>query len=73
MDWQPIETAPKDGTHIIALRPTDPPHVESMYWARYEDADRDGDWHWSYDGDSPREGSPTHWMPLPPPPKEPTP
>jgi len=63
--WQPIETAPKDGTHIIAFRPSDPAHIEGMYWADYEDGS--GSWHWSYDGDSPVEGAqPTHWMPEPP-------
>ena len=69
MNWQPIETAPKDGTHIIAFRPGNTPHIEGMYWAVYEDTDRAGAWHWSYDGDAPRENPPTHWMPLPEPPK----
>ena len=66
MSWQPIETAPKDGTTVIAYRPTTPPHIEGMYWVGENDS-----WHWSYDGDSPREGGqqPTHWMPLPEAPK----
>lgn len=63
-EWQPIETAPKDGTTVIAFRPTDPPHVEGMYWATYDGTD-EGAWHWTYDGDAPSSNQPTHWMPLP--------
>lgn len=70
MKWQPIETAPKDGTHIIAWRATaKPPHCESMYFVPY-DEDGNGLWHWVQDGDSPSENFPTHWMPLPPPPED---
>ena len=65
MKWQPIETAPKDGTTIIAFRPTSPPHIEGMCWVA--DDDGTGDWYWSYDGDGPgvHMVKPTHWMPLP--------
>ena len=66
--WRPISTAPKDGTHIIAYRPSVPPHIEGMYWAAYEEGDIPGAWHWSCDGESPTNNPPTHWMPLPPPP-----
>lgn len=61
--WQPIETAPKDGTTVIAYRPTKPPHIEGMHWS-------EGCWYWSYDGDGPDGYAvpPTHWMPLPSPP-----
>lgn len=58
MEWQPIETAPKDGTFVLAYRPCDP-YFEPMYF-------NDGIWHW-FDGDSPS-FQPTHWMPLPDPP-----
>ena len=67
-EWQPIETAPKDGTPIIAYRPTKPPHVEGMYWAG--PGGEGGAWYWHYDGDGPTSTPPTHWMPLPTPPKE---
>jgi hypothetical protein len=62
MEWQPIETAPKDGTTVIAYRPTTPPHVEGMHYV-------EGSWYWSYDGDGPNEFDvqPTHWLPLTPP------
>jgi len=58
--WQPIETAPKDFTYVLL-------------W--------DGDWHWmgiwdengnrwEIDGHEYEENLiPTHWMPLPEPPK----
>jgi hypothetical protein len=64
-EWLPIETAPKDGTTVIAYRPTTPPHIEGMHWC-------EGSWYWSFDGDGPGEFSvePTHWMPLPQPPQD---
>ena len=63
--WQPIETAPKDGTWIMVYWPTmgigQYPFV--VFWdegwqpARYSDRDYG-------------EAFPTHWMPLPPAPKK---
>ncbi len=68
-DWQPIETAPRDGTKIIAWRPA-VGVADTMYYAEYEGL-TGGAWHWADDGDAPHvERQPTHWMPLPPPPKE---
>lgn len=60
MEWQPIETAPKDGTRILTYRQG---YVENMAVA------------WSYElGWHPVFGdiwpNPTHWMPLPSPPKD---
>lgn len=69
--WQTIETAPKDGTHLLA---TDGAIMTTVHW--YEPPTwpgipqgrgwwdlvvcgayaEDGEWH------------PSHWMPLPPPP-----
>lgn len=57
--WQPIETAPRDGTKFLAwMRET---WVEVMYY------DEDGIYYGS-DGDSPPHGRslPQYWMPLPP-------
>ena len=60
MKWQPIETAPRDGTYIDIWSPRDG-RVTEVFW------DTEGDdWVslctvWS--------GNPTHWMPLPEPPE----
>lgn len=61
-DWQPIETAPKDGTRVLVNS-----HwmdatgkrlgVEIAHWRE------EGYWQCL-------ERQPTHWMPLPDPPKE---
>lgn len=54
--WQPIETAPKDGTVILVSR-----NIESGYEKRVIGTDyfKDGSW-WL----SRAEMQPTHWMPL---------
>jgi hypothetical protein len=73
MEWQPIETAPKDGTIIDV-------------WAKYGDGGERypnaefirGEWRvWGIDGfESPGyvkiDGTATHWMPVPGPPAKPT-
>jgi hypothetical protein len=74
-EWQPIETAPKDGTEIIVF------HPEGGVCAAFCPGD-DFDWH-CMDGSNTIVGSrsgrsipsmtsfihpPTHWMPLPEPP-----
>jgi len=65
MGWQPIETAPKDGTDVLlAGTGTYDVTVGSFYKATKGPSVCDG---WYYqDGSSRIE--PTHWMPLPPPP-----
>jgi hypothetical protein len=72
MKWKPIDTAPKDGRHVIAWFPHGlrkngrsqiaSDNAETVYW-------NGCDWSWSADHDSPIAG-PTHWIPLPKPPKE---
>lgn len=72
--WQPIETAPKDGRHVLLAVADDPPaYVCEAYFD--PDGGPEGGWymantHWTdaYDG---RLWNPTHWQPLPAPPKEP--
>lgn len=79
MDWQPIETAPKDGTAILVAGG----HDDSLHHV-----DGDGPWHRfskaptraAWDGSAWIVGlaeagyvaiernEPTHWMPLPAPP-----
>lgn len=64
MDWQPIETAPHDGTRVI---------VWSRDWAGgSEIAEFDGFFDaWAESGDGALLiPGPTHWRPLPAPPKE---
>lgn len=77
--WQPIETAPKDGTGILLSNGKD---VAEGHWyfeegGTTEHRDMDG----RYIGQTESEGyagwldwdggmqpDPTHWMPMPPPP-----
>jgi len=66
--WQPIETAPRDGTYFIGFWP----HMSGSF------ADHQGQYRtrWTGWGGGCWEGDalgrpveyPTHWMPLPPPP-----
>lgn len=76
-EWQPIETAPKDGTSFIGL--TKGGRATTMRYHEYAKGwkqNETGDWFadgyhmvlCEEDGDSicPRDA--THWIPLPPPP-----
>jgi len=51
--WQPIATAPRDGTRVLVCEHDAPLGDVSVDWL-----DKDGKWL----------GSPTHWRPLPAPP-----
>ncbi|WP_409021373.1 DUF551 domain-containing protein [Dyadobacter sp. CY261] len=61
--WQPIETAPKDGTEVLGWDGV------NRFTCRYK---KWGNWDLlvcgSYAGDG--DCFPTHWMPLPSPPKD---
>ncbi len=57
MTWQPIETAPKDGTEVLVW---DGYGVKIAWWEPYR---RTTGGVWFYDGDN--YTWPTHWMPLP--------
>lgn len=62
-EWRPIEAAPKDGTEILLGEGMS---VEKGSWTEQDDGT--GDWS---DGEClPLRPTPTHWMPLPPPPGE---
>jgi hypothetical protein len=71
-DWQPIDTAPKDGTEILLF---DGEVVTVGGWISEVDqgADYEGQgliapgW-WSL---ALKDNKPTHWQPLPPPPVTP--
>ena len=79
-DWQPIETAPKDGARIILAKiiPADEDREAAVWWAcagRWQPERvlsgtgghirRQAQWTDGVDN----LGEPTHWMPLPAPPK----
>ena len=75
-EWQPIETAPKDGTPVLFANYdamcllTGAPHV----WAgRYDKLGGEDDelmMHECSYAATNENGDPTHWMPLPNPPKD---
>lgn len=81
-DWQPIETAPKDGT-LIKIGWKFPGDTDMQEWfvMQWSHIQRNGlypgvvgmwvapDGSFTWNADNP-DGAPTHWMPLPPPPKE---
>ncbi len=65
-DWQPIETAPKDGTEVLLISvDSSGPNVDMGYWDDYttrhlwEDGDLEGEW--STDLGM---GDPILWMPV---------
>jgi len=60
MTWQPIETAPKDGTSVLVY---DEGIIVISHWIGESD-DMLGWW-----DNGIMDPSPTHWMPLPEPPK----
>lgn len=71
--WQPIETAPKDGTPVIFANffskclLCGAPHV----WAgRYIEIDGEAEMFEASFAATNENGDPTHWMPLPTPPAE---
>ena len=66
-EWQPIETAPKDGTDILVMT------GETMHVVRWINIHGGFDY-WAVDDNKHgpftlRGKAPTHWMPLPEPPK----
>lgn len=79
-DWQPIETAPKDGSSMllwwVPRRGHGRPSMVLSFWScrahAHMSQPRDcphepdcvADWGFGYAGEM------THWMPLPPPPGE---
>jgi len=65
-EWQPIETAPKDGTDILVAFPKNVGWLQIVRWWEKKTG-----FQW-VDGYTCKRiwNSPTHWQPLPPPPKE---
>ena len=76
-EWQPIETAPKDGTKIMVMT-SDLDWPEVIYYEQYDEvtaADAGAPGFWRYADDlfadvaDVDDGDFSHWMPLPEPPK----
>lgn len=67
-EWQPIETAPKDGTHVLIYVPGSRRLVCEAWWAMpYEAAPAAQCWWQTADYRVLPEHA-AHWMPLPEPP-----
>lgn len=62
MDWQPIKTAPKDGTWIVVLCPdASEPGLFVVQWVEFED----GSAEWSEAIDLNLDATPIGWSPIP--------
>jgi len=60
MVWQDISIAPTDGTDVLLYRDGCPPVVAGVFH---------GEWQ-NWDTGTEISGEPTHWMPIPPDPKD---
>ena len=75
-EWMDIETAPEDGTEILVYARWDwdamgnPSEGYHIALARYEPYGIAGFWTYAFNPYSDIAVEPTHWMPLPKPPKE---
>lgn len=73
MDWQPIETAPKDETPILLWFPNAELHVIAAFWSDVSPPEgKLGGWYDSDGAGNPVTtwfDEPTHWMPMLEPPK----
>lgn len=62
MDWQPIDTAPRDGTRVLLWYPA---WIQHVFTAEFEHGNwQTGVWYSN-------RAKPTHWMLLPSPPESP--
>ena len=71
--WQPIETAPYDGTHIIGFIPEDgiSGGVRGIFWKETKRKFEGAEWidyDWVDALNDAHIMAPTHWMPMPNPP-----
>lgn len=68
-EWQPIETAPRDGTRILAWFDHLPHPVISWFIRRGKKSGKWSSCGIGYSASFSLDVEPTHWKPLPPPPK----
>lgn len=69
LEWQPIETAPRDAENILLFWPLD--HLDSASFKRIKIgwwSETQRGWVWQDRAFRTYSSEPTHWMPLPPPP-----
>ena len=64
MKWLPIETAPQDGTYILVLD-----FSAGERWDVVGAFYKYGSWYTDWQSSDDGQVWPTHWMPLPEPPK----
>lgn len=75
-EWQPIETAPKDGTWVLVYGFINDGYqnecrITTAQWAKVLDYSDQYCWRYAhYESGHYGQIEPTHWMPLPPLPKE---
>lgn len=72
-EWYPIETAPMDGTSVLGFIPENDKHFRAITVVSYTKHNHIPIYGWVYlsrlDGEELEGCNPTHWMPLPEPPK----
>lgn len=66
-EWQPIETAPKDGTAILVW--FEPEVWDVVFWSSQRQQWCQGTGGWGSDRWSDADAEGAHWMPLPDPPQ----
>jgi hypothetical protein len=74
MSWQPIETAPRDGTRVLLWHPRALARGENVivgWWLIDDWWTSHNCWLNDRDPDSDFDLAPTHWQPLPSPPTGP--
>jgi alkylation response protein AidB-like acyl-CoA dehydrogenase len=69
MEWQPIETAPRDGTSILVAKAGKWVREASWWDAWYANTSDQGWMPANIDEEYGSYIEPTHWMPLPEPPE----
>jgi hypothetical protein len=67
-EWRPIETGPKDGTDVLLYAPDAKPSVRVGHYV-VDGPTGSGHWFVYAAVLTCREMAPSHWMPLPEPPK----